>query len=128
MAQPSMIEAPDILHRLFEEAYNDRDLDRLVSLYEVNAMLAAAPGIIARGHAEIRTALVQYMAAGRSIEMETTLVLDTGEGLAMLNGKWHLNGIGPDGAPIEMNGSNSELVRRQPDGRWLFLVDNPFSA
>ena len=87
-----------------------------------------APGIVARGHDQIRTALAQYMAAGRSIEMETTLVLDTGEGLAMLNGKWRLNGIGPDGAPIEMNGSNSEVVRRQPDGRWLFLVDNPFSA
>ncbi|MCX6621453.1 MAG: DUF4440 domain-containing protein, partial [Acidobacteria bacterium] len=63
-----------------------------------------------------------------SISMETTSVLDTGDGIALLGGKWRLNGTGPDGNPMEMSGANSEIARRQPDGRWLFLIDNPFSA
>jgi uncharacterized protein (TIGR02246 family) len=128
MTQPSSIESPETLHRRFEDAFNDRDLDALVDLYEENGMIAAAPGLVARGRSEIRAALAQYLAAGPSIDMETTSVLETGDGIALLNGKWRLNGTGPDGNPMEMSGSNTEIVRRQPDGRWLFLIDNPFST
>jgi ketosteroid isomerase-like protein len=33
---------------------------------------------------------------------------------------------GQDGKPASMNGQSVEVVRRQPDGRWLFAVDFPF--
>jgi uncharacterized protein (TIGR02246 family) len=128
MTHPMSIEAPESLHGQFEEAFNNGDLDALVALYEESGLIAAAPGLVARGRSEIRTALAQYLAAGGSIEMETTSVIETGDGIALLNGKWHLNGMGPDGNRMEMSGANSEIVRRQPDGRWLFLIDNPFSA
>ncbi len=128
MTQPSSIETPETLHRRFEEAFNEGDLDALVDLYEDGGLLAAAPGLVARGRSEIRTALAQYLATGSSIEMETTNVFDTGSGIALLHGKWRLIGTGPDGNPMDVSGANSEVVRRQPDGRWLFLIDNPFSA
>ena len=35
---------------------------------------------------------------------------------------------GPDGKPATMSGKSVEVVRRQPDGRWLFAIDFPFGA
>jgi ketosteroid isomerase-like protein len=31
----------------------------------------------------------------------------------------------PDGASISMGGTTAEVLRRQPDGRWLYVIDNP---
>ena len=47
--------------------------------------------------------------------------------VALLHGRWTLKGTAPDGSAIETSGRNSEVVRRQPDGGWLFAIDNPFT-
>ena len=44
----------------------------------------------------------------------------------MTTSKWVLEGTGPDGKPIKMEGQSAEVARRQPDGTWLFVIDNPF--
>jgi len=38
----------------------------------------------------------------------------------MLHGKWSLRATG-----IHTEGRNTETARLQPDGRWLFAIDNP---
>jgi ketosteroid isomerase-like protein len=43
----------------------------------------------------------------------------------MLHGKWILQGAGPDGGQIRREGRNTEIARLQPNGRWLFVIDNP---
>jgi ketosteroid isomerase-like protein len=42
----------------------------------------------------------------------------------MLHGKWILRETIPPGH-IVREGRNTETARRQPDGRWLFVIDNP---
>ena len=61
------------------------------------------------------------------MEIETLYVVD-GPGVALLRGRWRLSGTGPDGQPVELAGSNVEVARRQPDGRWLYVIDHPFGA
>jgi hypothetical protein len=39
--------------------------------------------------------------------------------LAVLHGAWWL------GPPTETQGLSTEAVRRQPDGGWMFVIDNP---
>jgi ketosteroid isomerase-like protein len=36
-----------------------------------------------------------------------------------------LDGTGPDGKPVKIEGQSAEVARRQPDGTWLFVIDNP---
>lgn len=43
----------------------------------------------------------------------------------MLHGKWILHGIGPDGGQFHGEGRNTETARLQPDGCWLFVIDDP---
>ena len=43
----------------------------------------------------------------------------------MLHGRWIVQESGPDGGQIRREGRNTETARQQPDGRWLFVIDNP---
>ncbi len=123
-----MPESPQDLHPKFAAALNAGDLDALAALYELNAVLLPAPGQAARGAAEIRTALAGLLASKPTIELDTAAVFEMPEGIALLHGKWRLKGIGPDGSTFESSGTSSEVARRQPDGRWLYVVDNPYGG
>jgi ketosteroid isomerase-like protein len=46
--------------------------------------------------------------------------------VALAYGRWTLTGAGPDGAPVNRSGRTTAVVRRQPDGRWCYRVDDPF--
>jgi ketosteroid isomerase-like protein len=43
----------------------------------------------------------------------------------MLHGKWRIERTGTTGEQIRSEGRNTETVRLQSDGRWLFVIDNP---
>jgi ketosteroid isomerase-like protein len=43
-----------------------------------------------------------------------------------MHGKWVLHQTGTDGGQIRREGRNTETARLQPDGRWLFVIDNPY--
>jgi len=58
-----------------------------------------------------------FLAMKPNIQLETLAGFESAEGLALLHGKWTMTGTGPDG-PIRMEGRNTEVVRRQLDGRF----------
>jgi hypothetical protein len=54
--------------------------------------------------------------------LETPAVIESGDGLAVLHGSWaDGSGRGRIGVPR----SRTEVVRAQPDGTWLFVIENP---
>ena len=118
---------PQDLHLLFANALNSGDINGLVNLYEPTATLVPAPGQIATGTAAIRQALQAFVAMKPTIRIETTFVLETGD-VALLRGKWIIDAKGPDGQPTHMTGNSTEVVRHQPDGSWLYLIDHPYGA
>ncbi len=118
-----MIESPEQLHRAFQDAFNRHDLEALVALYEPGAVLAGDSGP-AQGTDAIRERYRHALATRPSIEVQTLGVTVNGD-LAMLHGKWVLQAAGPDGTGVSLDGRNTETARRQPDGRWLFVIDNP---
>lgn len=48
------------------------------------------------------------------------------EDLAMWSDRWRMSGKTPDGQIIEMAGQTSCLMRRNKEGLWQWLIDNPF--
>jgi len=114
-------------HRLFAEAFNSGDADSIMALYEPEAALVSQPGQVAKGIHAIREAMLGFLALKGRIDAETQYVIRAGD-IALLRAKWSLVGTGPDGKPIEMKGNSVEVVRCQPDGNWLFVVDHPFGA
>lgn len=108
------------MHAAFAAAFTAGDLDALVSFYEPDGAIGPAPGIVLAGHDGIRAALAQFMSPGAILEMRTDRILESG-GMALLQGQWTLKR--PDGS--QMTGRNREVARRQADGRWLFVLDDP---
>jgi uncharacterized protein (TIGR02246 family) len=116
---------PDEIHRAFAAAFNAGDLDALLALYEPDASIAPAPGQVVTGHAAVREVLGGFLALQGQMSIETLRVIPSGD-IALLHGMWLLTGTNPDGNPRELAGKSAEIVRRQADGSWRFVVDNPF--
>jgi len=116
---------PEALDRLFAEALNGGNLDALVALYEPNANLMPEPGKVVVGTKAIREALSGFLAAKPTITMTIKIIAQTGD-IALITSKWGLTGTGPDGTPLKVGGQSAEVARRQPDGTWLFVIDNPW--
>jgi uncharacterized protein (TIGR02246 family) len=117
---------PQDIHEKFEQAFSAGDLDALVGLYEPDAVLNMTDGTILRGQAAIREAYRGLLGMKPTMTIETLHAFESNDGLAMLHGRWSMNGTNPaDGSPVQMEGRNTEVVRRQADGSWLFVIDNP---
>ena len=107
------------IHALFLDAFNHADVEALVALYEPSAILVTGSGS-AIGHDAIRKAYEHILADGPRMELETRAVVESGNGLAMLHASWVVH---RGGAAIL--GLSTEVVRRQPNGSWLFVMDEP---
>ncbi|HEX2389660.1 MAG TPA: SgcJ/EcaC family oxidoreductase [Casimicrobiaceae bacterium] len=118
---------PEELDTLFAKALNAGDLDALTSLYEPDASLMPAPGSVVVGKVAIRSALAGFLAAKPSMTLTARTLTQTGD-LALVSAQWRLAMNGPDGNPSTMTGQSVEVLRRQPDGRWLFAIDFPFGV
>ena len=118
-----MIESPERLHRAFQEAFNRGDLDAVMALYEPDAVLISFDGPVA-GSDAIRERYRFALASYPVIDLQTLSVHRAGD-LALLHGKWFLRETGPDGIEVRRQGRNTETARRQADGSWLFVIDNP---
>jgi uncharacterized protein (TIGR02246 family) len=116
---------PEELDELFTQALNSGDLDALVALYEPQACINPEPGQVATGTQAIREALSGFLAMNPKLTLEVKNLNQTSD-IALTTGNWHLSGTGPDGSPVDMRGQSVEVSRRQPDGTWRFVIDNPF--
>jgi len=115
---------PEDLHRLFEEAFNSGDLEALLALYVPDARLMAEPGQVVTGLSAIREALKPALAIKGHLKVTTIYAVQAGD-IAMMQAHSQLNGVMPNGQQVALNNKTSEVAQRQPDGRWLFLIDNP---
>lgn len=106
---------------------NSGNLDALMSLYEPDAAFASQPGILAHGASGVRGSLTAFTAMKGTLDLVVTRVLEAG-GLALVAGVWSFAGTGPDGEPVTLTGRNADVLRRQPDGSWRFVIDNPWGA
>jgi uncharacterized protein (TIGR02246 family) len=118
---------PEQAHELFVTCFNSGDIDAIISLYEPNATLVQFPGPAVQGHEAIREAMRGFLSIKGHMKLTIDRVLRTDD-VALLFSSWTLRGIGLDGNPILSSGQTSDVVRRQADGTWLFVIDNPHGA
>ena len=116
---------PEELDQLFAQAVNAGDLNALVALYEPGACWNPEPDHIVTGIDAIREGLASLLSLNPRLTLESRNLNVAGD-LALTTAKWHLTATDPDGNPVEFEGQSVEVARRQPDGAWLFVIDNPF--
>src|SRR5262245_56060282 len=118
---------PEQAHELFVRYFNEADIDSILALYEPNATLVQFPGPAVHGHTAIREAMNGFLSRRRHMKLTIDRVVQT-EDVALLFSSWTLRGTDVDGQPILSSGQTSDVVRKQADGTWLFVIDNPHGA
>ena len=106
---------------------NSGNLDGLMPLYESDAAFATQPGSLAPGAPGVREALSDFISMKGKLDLEVTRVLEVGD-LALVIGVWSFNGTGLDGQPVRLAARNADVLRRQTDGSWRFVIDNPWGT
>ncbi|MET8827848.1 nuclear transport factor 2 family protein [Streptomyces sp. NPDC004610] len=105
---------PEDLTRLFVERSNAGDAAGVAALYEEDAVLAYPPGRTTVGRAAIRELWEKVLADRPRFTPEPPLP-------TLVSGDLALTATPPtDGA-----GARAQVVRRQPDGSWLRVLDQP---
>lgn len=118
---------PESAHDEFLRLFRAGDLEGIVALYEDEAVIVNPDGSSASGKPAIREAMKGFLAVGGQMDLKTRYVARNGD-LALLSNVWNLRATGPDGKPLAMTGQTTEVVRRQPDGRWLYVIDHPWGG
>lgn len=114
----------DIVVQLIK-AINQRDIETAIASYEQEATFVVQPGKVVTGTTAIRNALNGFIAMKPTLTTERQHAIEFGN-MALYLSKWNLKGTGPDGKPVQMSGTSSDVLRRQSDGRWLIALDNPW--
>jgi len=105
---------PEDLTRLFVERANEGDAAGIAALYEEHAVMAYPPGSQTVGRDAIRALWEKVLTNAPRFEQEPPLPTLVSGGIA-------LTATPPkDGA-----GARAQVARRQPDGTWLRLLDQP---
>jgi ketosteroid isomerase-like protein len=115
---------PEQLHILFVDAVNAHDLDALMELYEPNPIGADLDGNTVRGISTMRQFLAEFLAVAQTIDTTTRKAIASDD-IALLSGRWTAHIRTPDGEDLITEGSSAEVARRQPDGTWRFIIDDP---
>lgn len=105
---------PEDITRLFVERSNAGDAAGVAALYEPDAVMAYPPGSVTVGREAIRALWERVLANGPRFEPEQPLP-------TLISGDIALTSTPPkDGA-----GARAQVVRRQADGSWLRVLDQP---
>jgi uncharacterized protein (TIGR02246 family) len=105
---------PEDLTRLFVERANDGDADGIAALYEQEAVMAYPPGSVTTGRDAIRALWEKVLANAPRFELESSLP-------TLICGDIALTST----APKDDAGARAQVVRRQSDGTWLRILDQP---
>lgn len=115
--------SPRELHQALASAFNAKDLDRVSQLYEQNASLVPEPGKSVSGMKAVKEALKGFLAIDGKMHIDTIYALESGD-VALTRSAWSIR----NGSEVKIAAAGTELMRRQKDGSWLFVVDHPFGA
>jgi uncharacterized protein (TIGR02246 family) len=105
---------PEDLTRLFVARSNAGDAAGVAALYEPDAVLAYPPGGQTVGRDAIEALWAKVLAHAPHFEPEEPLP-------TLISGDIALTSTPPKAG----TGARAQVVRRQPDGSWLRLLDQP---
>ncbi|MEV5576572.1 nuclear transport factor 2 family protein [Spirillospora sp. NPDC052269] len=110
---------PRDLNPIFSERFNAGDAGPIADLYEKDAVFHTSTGPIT-GREAIRDHYATMLASSPTMDSRARRILSCGDDLALITSDWTFT-VGSD----SRSGVSVEVVRRQPDGTWMYVIDEP---
>ncbi len=116
----------DVLHTIGQmtTAFHNGDIEGVMASYEDNAVVVFNPETPVSDPVSLREMFQQAFTLNPYFEYSGHEVFIAGD-IAVHFAPWTMNGKAPDGTDIEQSGLSVAVLRRQPDGRWLMVIDDP---
>src|SRR6201982_2294287 len=105
------------------ERFNSGKVSAMMGMYAPEAVFIAKDGRTVTDHAEIAAELERDLKYGLPLEAKARHVFVAGD-IAEIVLDWSIDGTGPDGKPVHLEGSASDVVHRGADGFWRYVIDN----
>lgn len=112
---------PGEVNAAFADAFNRRDVDAMLALYDPEGAVVEMDGTTSVGTDAIRDHLARLLDLGGRMTSVNLTAVERGE-IALVTADWEI--VDTVVAP-RMNGHSSEVLRRQADGTWAYLIDQP---
>lgn len=106
-------------------SFHQKDIEGVMRSYEPNAMIVFEPEKPVTDPRAIREGFYGFFAVDPLFEYSGHEVFINGN-LAVHFAPWTMSGKAPDGTDIIQSGLSVAVLRKQHDGKWLMLFDNPF--
>lgn len=104
--------------------YNAGNISAVMTAYEAEPLVRFMPGISAQGGDAVRQAFQLSLAVTPVFSFGRHDVLVAGD-IALHLTPWTMKATGPDGSPVSQDGLSIAVLRRQSDGAWRMVIDNP---
>jgi ketosteroid isomerase-like protein len=98
-------------------AFHEGDIIGILKTYEPGAVVVAEPGAPVTGKSALEAMFAGFIAAGARFTFLGHEVVQAGD-LAVHFTPWRMTGTG--------GGLSVAVLRRQPDGKWLMVIDDPY--
>lgn len=108
-------------------AFQDKDFDRVLDSYESEATVVFDPSAPVSDRNELKQAFARFAAVDPQFFYGGHQVFVGGD-IAMHIAPWTMTGTLPDGQTMTDNGLSIAIFRKQPDGGWKMVIDNPYGA
>ena len=117
-------------------AFHKGDIDGILRTYEPGAVVVGEPRLEAseerdpRDHRQPDRQAPEPRrcpggAGGDDDEHEDTDIGECADDVALHLTPWRMAGVAPDGTALGASGLSVAVLRRQPDGHWLMVIDDP---
>ena len=105
------------------ERFNSGKVSAMMALYGPEAVFIENDGRTITDHTKIAARLERDISLGLPLKANVRHVFVGGD-TAQIVLDWSIDGTGPDGKHVHLEGSASDIVRRGADGVWRYLIDN----
>ena len=107
------------------DAFNQKDIDGVLSRYEIDAAVMFEPEEKISGPAVLRQMFEGAFNLNPTFSYPNGHEVYISNDIALHISPWVMKGSQPDGSKIEQSGLSVAILRKQTNGRWLLVLDNP---
>jgi uncharacterized protein (TIGR02246 family) len=106
------------------DAFVKKDINGVLATYEDGAIVMFEPQKPVAGKENLRTAFTQFVSIDPKFTYSGHEVYISGN-IATHIAPWKMIGHLPDGTTVEQRGLSIAVLRKQANGSWLMIQDNP---
>ena len=117
---------PGEIYATYLKAFNAGNVDATIACYEPHACFMSRSGRAAYGAAELREVFRNTFVNRPQMKFNVRKIIPAGEDLALVVLEWRSKAVAADGEIRLWSGMATDIVRRQPDGEWKIVLDNPY--